>query len=393
MDSLSDLLALPADPDCQLDRNYNYPAEGMSPHAAETWRKEKYWEDFNNHHYDNIPRLKLLISDIDLQTAKYAKSTNAAIRRRPLEAKKRRYQNKLEMLEKGWVGIAASLRAESEKLFALPREIREKIYSYLYTRPQPKENYFELEFPDIDVRHSMLPRDPFLYLHANIIDPAIAAEAAQVMYDTNNFRAVIGYSHQPFAQFLRTDHYGSGVVPRDIIRRMHMTLDKGIYTPRYVKELSHKEFEACDYNGRDRIRGSVSTLLEMSQLRLLHLHIINFYASPKVVRNVSPIIKRLVENGVRVRVRGDAENRIPWGKELEKAFEEPSALEREEVAKEGGLRDSEFGPDGKEIVPSLAQWRTHLSEHYVVWKEIEAQKAGESEQDEASAERLRLTPI
>lgn len=110
-------------------------------------------------HHNNIERIRHSISDHDKRTAFISKGANAHFRIACVEAKKRRLIRQLDILETGWKEIAPVLFEESRKLFSLPRELREKIYGYLYRNSSPDE-LLELSFPDFEVRESMLPRDP-----------------------------------------------------------------------------------------------------------------------------------------------------------------------------------------------------------------------------------------
>lgn len=186
-------------------------------------RKKEYLKAVKEHHFDNIARLKYRIQDYDDHIARLSKGANAHLCIQPIEAEKQPFVRQLQVVEAGWNKIAESYCTESQKLFTFPRELRDKIYRYLYTRNKASL----IEFPTRKCRHSMLhldikrrmlSTDPFLYLNATFVDPAIAAEAAQVFYDTNTFQFKHTWIDYSLPKLLKIDCFGSGVIPWDGIR-------------------------------------------------------------------------------------------------------------------------------------------------------------------------------
>ncbi|ORY07941.1 hypothetical protein BCR34DRAFT_603740 [Clohesyomyces aquaticus] len=361
MESTRDLLRIPLESDFEGDTHYSF-------HILPS-------DQLRSHHYDEISRLRFLIHDQEVAIAKLSRGANAPMRTRPLEARRHQLINKLRALESGWARIAPVLRSESAKLLCLPRELREKVYGYLYTRSKP----VYLELPDIDVRRSMLPRDPFLYLHADIVDPQIAAEAAQVMYDTNTFD--MGLTSQ-FANFLQTDHYGSGIIPSDVIRRIKLRMN--CYWQRYAR-CSHEEFErgvrgAWEKN-REARAGFVG-LVGMHQLCVLELYVTSSGSSGEDCRDFSAFLKLLKEKGVVVRVF----ERLDWGQndsveygDVSSKYDTPSQADYDEFARSELAHASPR--DLYEYMTRVEEpghCRVFLEKHYQVFKRYELEETMES---------------
>jgi hypothetical protein len=61
------------------------------------------------------------------------------------------------------------------------------IYAHLYTNRFPN---VELLYPRKEAPVHVLPRDPWMYLDASVVDPVIAAEAAQWLFFGNSFELI-----------------------------------------------------------------------------------------------------------------------------------------------------------------------------------------------------------
>ncbi|KAF2190427.1 hypothetical protein K469DRAFT_697697 [Zopfia rhizophila CBS 207.26] len=352
MDSADDLLRLPTDLECQTDRHYNYSDGQVS----------KYLEQINRFHYDNISRIRLEIGDHNNQILRLSKGANAQIRLRPIQASKSHLVRELQVLESGWAKIVPIIRSQSLQLLVLPRELREKIYSYLYT----KSETICLEYPDIDVRRSMLPRDPYLYLNASISDPTIAAEAARVLYDSNTFEV---FNCDEVNDFLATDHYGSRVLPRDILRRIHMSVSIWGLKPSVSSHIDYEEqfrkyvrrYGGYGYGyAYARTNPAVDAAIEL--------------------RRLSPLIKILRSNNMAVKFMLERDSPRPHKVDISKWFEEPSIEDLEAVQRDGKLRIPEYRM-GLEIPgqpePTPAQYRVFLDEHYRVFRRLETEEKTE----------------
>ncbi|KAF2462960.1 uncharacterized protein BDR25DRAFT_363293 [Lindgomyces ingoldianus] len=381
MDSETDLLLLPIESEHQRDRHYNYPTDWHTQ-SPSNWRKTKYFKELSASHYDNIPRIQLLISDLDLCITKLSKGANPDLRTRQLRANRARLVHELHALEAGWRNISAVLRTESQKLFILPRELREEIYGYLYTLDYP----FVLTYPDIDIRRSMLRRDPFLYLHANIVDPVIAAEAAQIMYNSNVFEISSQIPNQVL-HFLRTDHYGSGVLPRDVIRRMHLSTQATLTFGGVRHEVLEIQQRSKPWSVVTRRyttrRWMLMALLEMQQLRILNLELVCRNSNVYEYREISPTLKMLKERGVVVKVCAVADMVDGWREDISEYFDTPSERDVEVMVRDGIIGPEhpvvDEDPDDwtDDLFPrewSPSRWRVFLEEHYKVFKRRELEE-------------------
>jgi hypothetical protein len=65
------------------------------------------------------------------------------------------------------------------------RLVRDLIYAFLYTKPHIVDVYYKQNV--IPTCSNVFPRDPYMYLNPNVVDPVIAAEAAQVLFFANKF--------------------------------------------------------------------------------------------------------------------------------------------------------------------------------------------------------------
>lgn len=305
MESELDLFGLPTFAESSDDPNFNYPGYYCDPFL---WRIQAFHEALKKYHYDNTYRLRASITEHENRIAQLSKGANAYCRIWQDVRKKEKLIPELQILEAGWKKIAPVLRAESQKLFKLPRELRDVIYGYLYTR----QHNIGLDLPDIDVRRSMLPRDRVFYLNAALVHPQIAAEAALVLYNTNSFvlRDRLYWNENNFlSQFLRTDHFGSGILPKDIIRRLSITMNFTLSIdapPPVAYENEHCRNED-GHNRTNTDRSRLASVLEMKQLQLLHIKLGNNFVTDSSdlkieYRGLAPIIRMLKQRGVAVRV-------------------------------------------------------------------------------------------
>jgi hypothetical protein len=340
----------------------------------------EYYAWVNKFHYDEIPRLKWSIHDTDQLIHQYAKSARSEVRTAGYRATRRRLKERVRVMEEGWAKIIPAMRAQSASLFALPREIRERIYGHLYTL----STEMVFDNPDPNVRYSLLPRDPYHYLSTSIVHPVIAAEAAQTLYDTNRISIQGTYSQKLVDAFLTTDHFGSGVCPGDIMRRLKIYLNTRALRTTSLHH-SHAHFEEGLDNGYwywFEDRAILACVLDMPELRLLEITTSSedLY-SPCEWRVFNPIIKQLLERGVAVRVK--VEEEVPYWeterrpepqrtRDVSEYFRTPAQEEREIFGDQESLVEG-----SREIVsvegPGFpaddgAYWRVFLDNHYHVWK-------------------------
>ncbi|OCK81566.1 hypothetical protein K432DRAFT_381209 [Lepidopterella palustris CBS 459.81] len=294
----------------------------------------------------------------------------------------------------GWGKISVVLREESIKLYALPREIRDRIYEYLYTVNRP----IRLAFPDTDVNGRMLPRDPYMYMNATIIDPGIAVEAAKICYQENLFEFMASFSSHA-SRFLTTDHYSSGIVPRDVIRRLHVGIG-GSHRYFYEGEV-HEDFEKM-LREQQRFhpdlyshRSLFEPIMSISDLRVLEFTISDWgwsERSPPALRTIAPLFRILREKGVKMMVRLKHEHGYyDWreeevGKDFRKTkcrpgdicdisnyFLQPTEKEQGLLGRERGLYPKEFG--GEKCGYISATHRVYFDEHFQVYLRLEASQS------------------
>lgn len=375
MESTSDLLNLPTISDCAGDRYFNFPPltsnllflnidnEEERPRPY-NWRRDEHRRMMRKYHYDNIFRLEQDIRECDKRIHQLSKGAMPAIRIRPIEYQKKRIVRELQVLRVGWERISAVLRAESRKLFVLPLELRQKIYGYLYTRSETA--VVRLDYPDCDVRHSLLPSDPFFYLNASIVDATIAAEAAGVLYDTNTFNIFVASNFYVPSRFLRTDHFGSGVVPKDVIRRLHLTLPHN----RFLSNRRHVDVEdkdCRDHAGHNKIgsfRGVLASVLEITCLKVLTLEMMACrHPSRFDYRDVAPIIRMLKQQGAKVKLIPDY---------MSNAFDEPTqeewAMARREMGRQLTKHPFYMERDLEVDHGTNSGTRVYLAQHQMVFE-------------------------
>ncbi|KAJ9637863.1 hypothetical protein H2201_006764 [Coniosporium apollinis] len=120
--------------------------------------------------------------------------------------------------------LATIMRNEAAKLFILPREVRDIVYEHLYSEHKPirvgKRN--EWSYPRSARRwpeYGLLPLDTAGLMSSYHVGAQIAMEAAMVFYSTNTFH-IEDLKHT--AEFLNTDQYGVGILPRDHVRKLSL---------------------------------------------------------------------------------------------------------------------------------------------------------------------------
>ncbi|KAF2678673.1 hypothetical protein K458DRAFT_135693 [Lentithecium fluviatile CBS 122367] len=373
-------------------------------------RRPSLKEIIAKHHYNNIAKLKLIIAEID---AKIGADYSAGILPETITTyaspyysswpsyKRQRRQQCVELLQRlkeGWSKIAVVLREQSKTLFALPRELRDDIYTLLYTSSKAIDikyvGYSGGPIPEL----LKLPKDPYLYLNPNIVDPVIASEAAQALYFTNRFNIVVESSkkmiHNSLSHFLNTDHFASNVRPKQIaIRHMNIaiparSLPFGTYSSHIMFERKHSSYKrtVIPYKDNRKItvlgkemgpRGQLTPLLSLPHLKHVTLRLTNvnvwyhehvWHHEHTEFREISPIVKILRRRGIEVRVFTVPRNPSNKGVDVSGVFDEPS---EEEVAFVEGNRQ-DFRVLGRD--EQRAWIRVWLTQHFVLFKEREREE-------------------
>ncbi|KAH7116910.1 hypothetical protein B0J11DRAFT_537845 [Dendryphion nanum] len=386
METLADLLNLPPYKAFQHDRNFLYDERYENP---DRWRRAVFRNMLEKYHYNKIFTLQSHISILDAQIKKHCKGRNlhAQLRARPYESKRQRQVKELQELELGWAKIAIIMREGSRKLFKLPREIRDQIYGYLYTRNRPIKvtNIF------VELGHAMLARDDFHFLNKNVVDPQIAKEAAGVLYRTNTFELDPSPDLR-IVHFLRTDHFSSGIIPADFIRRLNLR-----YHPHpFWTPCDHITFERQQREKNSPPEMRLHELLGMDQLRNLKLTLVHENLGVVLeLRDISPIIKIMREARISVEVFTEWESiyndwRFPEHGidifDFSDFFDKPSVEDMETVQRYGNLDvqsmvayikedpnvDRPMKGSHGELV-AMSQWKLYFEEHYKVFNEFEVQ--------------------
>jgi hypothetical protein len=242
---------------------------------------------------------------------------------------------------------------KAKALGALPREMRDAIFEQLYVEAEP-----------VDVTWSRIgdniifdmPKDKALYLSEWHVGPQIAMEAAEIFYRRNTFlfnqfrphcshgeRTRKGLTEQRFDQWFDTDHFGSGVTPRGLVRKIDLQL---LFATEYHLETvnysttsvfcipDHAKFEAqCDenraaYNAFDN-RAQLDYLSNLDGLQELHITALyEQHYCDQLNRLISPYVRRIKANGIKVAVHYSAawvDVTFDGNEEFTNFFDEPSA--------------------------------------------------------------------
>jgi hypothetical protein len=122
--------------------------------------------------------------------------------------------------------------------------MRDAIFEQLYRSETPISPEFSRIGPKTLFK---MPKDPALYMSQRHVGPAIAEEAAEIFYSQNTFefgsdyldydnysrqwgwehrspRETVKWTQDQYNLFLNSDLYGSGVRPRDLIRKVRIFL-------------------------------------------------------------------------------------------------------------------------------------------------------------------------
>ncbi|KAF2499690.1 hypothetical protein BU16DRAFT_524146 [Lophium mytilinum] len=292
MESITDLLQMPTASEAR-GSYYNYDPYLRVPEAARILR---------TYNHEWIGRLDLQLKENSQTLAKLAKGANQGVRIQRALAERRRLESRHQLLVSGWEQIKANLQPASLKLLALPLEIRDQIYSHMYTRSE----VIPIQYPDSNTLNGrMLPGDAFFYMNAAVVDPQIALEAAKVFYHSNSF-SLETPNAEHISRFLSTDHYGSGVQPAAIIKRIAIVLKDvrahfyGYDTPTDPDEVERELRESMSfYPTLYNHRRLEAPLLAMPELCVLDVSIEKSYEGD--FRLFAPLFKKLRRRGVRVR--------------------------------------------------------------------------------------------
>jgi hypothetical protein len=241
---------------------------------------------------------------------------------------------------------------KAKALEALPREMRDAIFEQLYVQALP----IKITWSRIgDNFVFQMPKDEALYLSEWHVGFQIAMEAADIFYKYNifalksesplhgfwngNYKVI---TEERTEQWFDTDHYGSGVTPRGIVRKVDLHLCPAnqyhLEANRYdsantARIRDHANFESLF----DENRVSHNMFDHRAQLDYLSkvagLHEIRIIAQyqpgycDQLNRLISPYVRRIKANGTKVVVQyspGWDDSTFNKGKQITHFFDEPS---------------------------------------------------------------------
>jgi hypothetical protein len=271
-------------------------------------------------------------------------------RREALEAR-------LAELESGHDAIARKLQFKAQALGGLPREMRDAIYEQLYRSKTPVLPEMLRFGPKTLFK---MPTDSALYMSQRHVGPVIAEEAAEIFYTQNTFgfgggrtvQSTLQWCRDKYDLFLDSDHYESGVRPRDLIRKLHVVLSsagRSSYAsalrfeynarsddPRQItfERKFHEWVDRSESSGTQYFddREHLGYFLDFDGLQELTIDICASDGEiDSICRLINPIIRQLKDRRVKVTVisyrttweNGDA-NSKPHEQDVSSFFDAPS---------------------------------------------------------------------
>ena len=292
--------------------------------------------------------------------------------------------------------LASTLRTHAAKLLqTLPRELRDRIYEQLYTNfgvdpTNGMPHYIETnpvwirKRTDFSGHPHPLKRDLYMFLSARHVGPVVAAEAAEVMYSSNTFAITNGEADE----FLETDHYGSGLLPKDVVQSLAILIDTASVFEMYSEDMDDDKFEDRHRPGAmDRM--TMELPARMPKLKSIELHIADGYPyggdGALDLRYQSRVVFTLKALGVKVVVKRctdeeqeHTEFRQLWSRcrDISEYFDQPTEEDRLVIAEyERNMPRSnydEYNPRNHrswQAPTSPKSWfRIKLREHYEVYK-------------------------
>jgi hypothetical protein len=252
-------------------------------------------------------------------------------------------------LREGHEEVAKKLQVKAKVLSALPREMRDAIFEQLYIREEP----IEVEWSRIgDNIIFKMPKDEALYLSAWHVGAQIAGEAAEIFYKHNLFafnaldadpphwtlsRNDREMTQEKFEQWFDTDHFGSGIKPRGLVRKIDLYFREAshYYNVWCSSTLpSHRGFET-EYDKQHQMdakfdhRAQLEYLSTIEGLQEIRISCpIDGDNSDILCRLISPVVRQLKVNRVKVVIRRRSYseyNAIEHGSDFSSYFDEPSA--------------------------------------------------------------------
>ncbi|KAF2428894.1 hypothetical protein EJ08DRAFT_314828 [Tothia fuscella] len=369
--------------------------------------------------FEQIVRTTQEIEHIKQRLASHSKTS----RHKKLRAHCRleELETHLTKLQNGHEEVAEKIRLQARALTVMPRELRDAIFEQLYTYEKP------IEFSWSRVGETTvfpMPKDEALYLSELHVGPQIALEAAKIFYKSNVFAfrsdndlmctewlnpriAKAPWTQEKFNQWTQTDHYGSGIVPSDIVRKLsiHMcssteyglcafqhTTDGAFETAAHLhyekilnKHIADNAGWGYVYNAWNH-REQLQYMLTLDSLREVYIDTPTQKSNAdQFFRLISPYVFQLREKGVKVFVKCKRESDAP--KDVSHFFDTPTPedhIQFECIAGRPRINIPEMDTDptvlwwalSKEQFRSSYDWETveagfvrvWLQEHYDVFK-------------------------
>jgi hypothetical protein len=135
-------------------------------------------------------------------------------------------QTEMDQLNAGHEQVANTLRQKAQALLVLPREMRDAVLEQIYAQTEP----IIMTWKKYGHSHYFtMPKDIALYMSSLHVGEDLAREAAEMFYKQNKFSFVYGDHHvdgmttcnhwnrAQMEAWFNTDHYGSGLTPKDVI--------------------------------------------------------------------------------------------------------------------------------------------------------------------------------
>ncbi|KAF2493882.1 hypothetical protein BU16DRAFT_582911 [Lophium mytilinum] len=177
-------------------------------------------------------------------------------------------------------------------LLRFPRELRDQIYSYLFT-------YFDSKPINLTYSHltALDPNfDPAHLLSSRWAGPLLASEMADSFYGLNAFTIT---SSSPLKETLSFCRWGSGVMPSAFLRRLSVEIIEYISFSCLTSDLDQLFEQGSDMVDR---RAKFACLLHIPRLERLELRIQKVWEGPLEIRDLNPLIHQLRQQHPKIQI-------------------------------------------------------------------------------------------
>jgi len=281
--------------------------------------------DLKTYSYESIEQLEAEIEQTkDLQR-------NGKLRRRTMTkmaTKLPRLRQRLAKLKIGHEKLAKLMRADVQNLEQLPKEMRLAILEKIYTH---SEQIIIMSRRIAAKHHFVLPDDESMYLSSAHVGPTIALEANEIFYKLNCFKFSLSAMAGDrggvdwMKQFFDTDHYHSGIRPREILRKVSISLDSPLNTFAIGSEdrpPGHGTFESSYEVALNSERNAVwprfpcarialqQIVNGLPNLRELAIDTDRMDSEASMMRLINPVVRHALDGGIDTHVT--ARVWVPW---------------------------------------------------------------------------------